>query len=145
VCDFATSHIEVLKWARANGAPWSGQLCASAAEFRKFEVLEWAYANGAHVDVRACAGAATNGYLDILQWLHSNGAPWDERVVTEVGNRRNLGMLQWIRENNVHKGEEYRDYETTLFCNALSKTLDLKQSCILELKKVLYENDAGHI
>ena len=44
-------HLEVLQWARANGAPW---------------------------DERTCRDAAVGGHLEVLQWARANGAPWDE-------------------------------------------------------------------
>ena len=40
-------HLEVLKWARENGAPWDEWICAHAAEGGHFEVLKWARENGA--------------------------------------------------------------------------------------------------
>tara|TARA_B110000046_G_scaffold93492_1_gene101435 strand:- start:44 stop:256 length:213 start_codon:yes stop_codon:yes gene_type:complete len=39
-------HLEVLKWARANGCPWDEDTCEAAAEGGQLEVLEWAVANG---------------------------------------------------------------------------------------------------
>jgi hypothetical protein len=40
-------HLEVLQWARANGAPWNKLTCAAAAGGGHLEVLQWARANGA--------------------------------------------------------------------------------------------------
>ena len=39
-------HLEVLKWARANGCPWNEVTCSFAAKERHLEVLQWAVANG---------------------------------------------------------------------------------------------------
>ena len=44
-------HLEVLKWARANGCPWDEGTCAYAAE---------------------------GGHLEVLKWARENGCPWDE-------------------------------------------------------------------
>jgi hypothetical protein len=51
VCENAAKegHLEILKWARANGAPWN----------------EW-----------TCVRAAEKGHLEVLKWARSNGAPW---------------------------------------------------------------------
>ena len=45
-------HLEVLRWARANGCPWDEATCASAAESGHFEVLKWACETGARGMVR---------------------------------------------------------------------------------------------
>ena len=72
-------HLEVLQWARANGAPWDESTCAVAAYGGHLEVLQWARANGAPWDEWTCAEAADGGHLEVLQWARANGAPWDER------------------------------------------------------------------
>ena len=49
-----------------------------AAEGGHLEVLQWARANGAPWDERTCRDAAEGGHLEVLQWARANGAPWDE-------------------------------------------------------------------
>ena len=39
--------LEMLKWARGNGAPWNEFTCAFAARGGHLEVLKWARGNGA--------------------------------------------------------------------------------------------------
>jgi hypothetical protein len=48
-CAFAArfNHIEILQWARANGAPWDEMTPLFAAKNRHREILEWALDNGA--------------------------------------------------------------------------------------------------
>lgn len=50
-CAAENGHLEVLKWARANGCPWY--------EF-------------------TCAMAALDGHLKVLKWARANGCPWNE-------------------------------------------------------------------
>ena len=38
--------LEVLKWARANGCPWTEMTCEYAAIRKRTEVLKWARENG---------------------------------------------------------------------------------------------------
>ena len=55
-CAYAASggHLEVLQWARANGAPWDERLAPKPREGGHLEVLQWARANGRSVDRRTC-------------------------------------------------------------------------------------------
>ncbi|EEH50899.1 uncharacterized protein MICPUCDRAFT_54935 [Micromonas pusilla CCMP1545] len=39
-------HLEMLQWARANGAPWDERTCAKAARGGHLEMLQWAKAMG---------------------------------------------------------------------------------------------------
>ncbi len=39
-------HLEILKWARANGCKWNEDTCSNAATGGHLEVLKWARANG---------------------------------------------------------------------------------------------------
>ena len=54
-------HLEVLQWARSNGAPWNEQTCSSAAQNGHEEVLQWARSNGAPWDEQTCFRAASSG------------------------------------------------------------------------------------
>ena len=35
----AYSHLEILKWARENGCPWNGDVCANAAREGRLDIL----------------------------------------------------------------------------------------------------------
>jgi len=39
-------HLDVLKWARANGCPWDSFYCSSAERNGHLDVLTWARENG---------------------------------------------------------------------------------------------------
>jgi hypothetical protein len=45
-------HLEVLKWARANGCPWDAKTCETAAFNGRLETLKWAHANGCPLNAR---------------------------------------------------------------------------------------------
>ena len=66
-------------------------LARDAAEGGHLEVLQWARANGAPWDEWTCAGAAEGGHLEVLQWARANGAPWDERTCRRCRGRRPPG------------------------------------------------------
>jgi len=114
----------VLKWARANGAPWDRNTCANAAGGGHLELLKWAYANGAPLDTLAwdlaakcgklpvlrwaqqigdtrwladaCLQATVGGQLDVLQWAKANGANWNKRELAQAAWREEVRM--WIEE-----------------------------------------------
>jgi len=66
-------HLEVLKWARANGCPWNEATCKLAASNGHLGVPQWARAHGCPWDERTCAYAARNGHLEVLQWVRAHG------------------------------------------------------------------------
>ena len=49
--------------------------CLAAAIRGNLNMLKWARANGAPWDVGTCHSAAFRGHLELLQWARSNGCP----------------------------------------------------------------------
>jgi hypothetical protein len=88
-------HLDVLKWARANGCPWDEWTCAYATRY--FHILKWARENGCPWDADTCSWAAGNGHLDVLKWARANGCPWDEWTCAYA--TRYFHILKWAREN----------------------------------------------
>lgn len=70
--------LNLLQWARANGAPWNERTCEKAAAGGHLEVLQWARANGAPWDILTSAYAYAHGHWEILQWARANGCPVKE-------------------------------------------------------------------
>ncbi len=64
-CDAAAraGHLEVVKWARANGCNWGAQTCAFAAEKGHLKILKWMHENGCEWDAETCRTAAEGGYV----------------------------------------------------------------------------------
>jgi hypothetical protein len=92
-------HLEVLRWARANGCPWDEATCASAAESGHFEVLRWARANGCPWDEATCASAAESGHFEVLKWerLSKAGTTCDTCKATKTS--------QWYNSPDVPGGK----------------------------------------
>jgi hypothetical protein len=67
----AGGHLEVLQWAKANGAPWDESVCSSAA---------------------------VEGHLDVLQWAKANGAPWNINLIRGAASKKPK-ILEWLKEN----------------------------------------------
>ena len=61
-------------------SPWDVETCEFAAFHGHLEVLKWARANGCPWDGQTCSGAAHGGQLDVLKWARENGCPWDEET-----------------------------------------------------------------
>lgn len=107
-CKFAAKkgHLEVLKWARANGAPWHEWTCAGAAANGHLDVLKWVRANGAPWSKYTSLEAARNGHLDTLTWAVYNGAPYDPRACIhasyENDNDNGILIMEWLY---AHGGE----------------------------------------
>jgi hypothetical protein len=72
-------HLDGLQWARA---PWDIWTCAKAAEggHRHLDVLKWARENGAPWDENTCINAVRNKHNKLLLWAKNNGAPLDNWI-----------------------------------------------------------------
>ena len=70
-------HLDMLQWARTNGAPWNASTCSGAARCGHLEVLQWARANGCPWDWQTCWCAACGGQLEVLQWARAKGCTWN--------------------------------------------------------------------
>jgi hypothetical protein len=92
-------HLEVLKWAWANGCPWNEWTCAHAAMNGHLEVLKWARANGCPWDWWTCANAASYGRLEVLKWARSNGCPWNVWTCQWAAMNGHLEVLKWALAN----------------------------------------------
>ena len=57
-------HLEVLKWACANGCPWNKWTCIRALEGGHLELFRWAFANGAPCDGDTVQLAKEKGYVE---------------------------------------------------------------------------------
>ena len=92
-------HLEVLRWARANGCPWSHMTCKAAARSGHLEVRKWMRANGCPWNTETCSGAAEGGHLEVLKWARENGCPWNELTCMFAAKEGHLEVLQWARAN----------------------------------------------
>lgn len=97
-----SAHLGILKWARANGMSMSEFVYAPAAELGYLHILKWAHANGAQLDGQVCVGASKCRQLKTIKWLHSIGCPWDGQVcVNSVGD---VELFKWVRANGCPWG-----------------------------------------
>ena len=90
-------HLEVLKWLRSEGCPWSEMACPSAARGGHLEALRWLRSEGCPWNERTCSGAAEKGHLDVLKYLLENGCPWDEWTWLSASE----SVKEWLRQNGV--------------------------------------------
>ena len=65
----ANGHLEILKWARANGCPWDEWTCiAGQLKMTDLEILKWARANGAPWNEESIRKNLTD-HDAVLDWL----------------------------------------------------------------------------
>ena len=119
VCEWAVGGgcLEVVKWARENGCPWSQNTCMMAAYGGHLEVLQWARANGCPWDASTCTAAASEGHLEMLQWARGSGCPWDDWTCSYAASGGYLEVLKWAHANgcpwdkkNVRVGSRKRTF-----------------------------------
>ena len=64
-----SGHLEVLKWLRSEGCPWSADACSDAASGGNFEALKWLRSEGFPWDeAHTLAAAEQGGHLDVIEW-----------------------------------------------------------------------------
>jgi hypothetical protein len=64
-----------LLWLHWAGHLWDESICLHAAEGGHLEVLKWARANGCPWDKLTHALATSEDHLEVLQWAQANGCP----------------------------------------------------------------------
>ena len=89
-------HLEVLRWARANGFEWIAERAARVG--LTFELMQ-DRRTGSHMDADTCKSAAEGGHLEVLQWARANGCEWDSDTCAIAAQGGHLEMLQWARAN----------------------------------------------
>jgi hypothetical protein len=120
------NRLDVIKWARENGCPWSTNMYRNIARFGTLDTVKWIFDNGCpvgqdvcdwaalneHLDVliwlvddkkfqcspTACANAASSGHIETLRWLVSRGVRPDEETWENAFDRDDWEMLEFLRE-----------------------------------------------
>ena len=93
-----TATVEMLRWAKANGCPWTARTCAYAARGGHLEVLKWAREQECPWDAWTCACAGGGGHLEVLKWAREQECPWDAWTCSDAAERGQLEVLKWLRE-----------------------------------------------
>lgn len=105
-CTTAASggHLEVLKFLRQEGFPWSTSVCEMAARNGHLVILRWARSQDPPCpwDDSTCFLAARNGHLEILQWTRSQDppCPWSTSTCAAAARCGQLEILQWLRSQD---------------------------------------------
>ena len=100
-------HLDLLKWARAQGAlwtaPWGMSTCSAAALSGHLDLLKWTRAQGAPWTapwgMSTCSAAALGGHLELLKWARAQSPPaaWDDRTCWSAAEGGHFALLQWAR------------------------------------------------
>jgi F-box domain len=125
-CDDYVNYLELLKWARRKGCPWSETTCVVAGRYGQVEALQWlreqgckwnqdvlreaakqghsdilgwAKADWYHFDENTIAGAAASGNLDLVKWLRTMKCPWNAETCNQAIEHGQLHILQWVHDN----------------------------------------------
>lgn len=105
----ANGQLELLNWVRTK-APWTTDVCQSAARAGRLDVLRWAREKGAPWDESVCEAAAAGGHLYVLMWARANGAQWNKSVCNAAAKNGHQAVLEWSRLN----GAEYNDNDVCM-------------------------------
>ena len=91
-------HLQVMRWAHANGLKWSGLgTFVSAAVGGSTDILQFLLDNKCPSSKWICLMAIENGHLDALKWAIEHGIPYDHaELLAKAQNRP--AILQWLQE-----------------------------------------------
>lgn len=96
MCAVQGGHLELIKWALANGCDWSAGASQEAAKFGQIEILQWAVSKGYSVDSSTCAAAAYGNQFDLLVWLREEAhCDWDVKTTATAANRGCFDILMY--------------------------------------------------
>ena len=95
----AAGNLEIVKWLRHEGAPWSNKVFNVASKRGYLEIMKWAKGNGCPLNEGACSAAASSGHLEVLKWLRENGCSWDSTTCHTAAAGGHLEVLKWAIEN----------------------------------------------
>ena len=75
-------------------------MCAAAATAGRLDVLRWLRENGCPWSSDTARRAALGGHLDALRWAVINGCPWEPQdVVLLAEGKGHYAMAAWCREH----------------------------------------------
>ena len=81
----AGGFLEVMKWLKRAGCPWSLEATCEAAKGGHLNVLEWIRKSKLEWHEETCEAAAGSGQLEVLQWLReTNVVEWDPSSIKEA-------------------------------------------------------------
>lgn len=102
----AGGHLEILRWARAQGCGLSPRVCRYAVQGGHLNTLKWTWKEGYPLDQDTCALAAENGHLEVLKWAREKGCSWDERTCSGAACGGHLEVLMWARSQGCRWSKE---------------------------------------
>lgn len=108
--------IQVLKWARENGCPWTSRTCSTAAAAGHLKTLRWAREHGCPWNKTTCSYAAAAGHLEVLRWAYENGLEGDARTCALAAKGGHLEVLQFVREHECPWSPLTCKYQPSTLC-----------------------------
>ena len=91
-------NIDILKWLRAQGCPWSESTLGAAAMNGHTDIVHWAFFHDAPYNNLTCACAARGGHLHILLWLRDQFCPCDALTYIAARCYNRVGILDCLSE-----------------------------------------------
>jgi hypothetical protein len=92
--------LEGLKYVRGLKKPpyWGEETCEAAATGGHLELLKWARSQGAEWGPETCSQAASHGHLDILKYARDSDpqCPWTRESVWWAAQYGHLEVLKWL-------------------------------------------------
>ena len=112
IVDYAArgGHLNILKWARANGSPWYRHTAAYLAEGGHLEALKWVMTNGYRWKSNICEYAAKGDQLEVLEYARANDCPWDKDTCLAAVTAGNLDILKYLTESGCPWYNDSCDY-----------------------------------
>eukprot|EP00611_Tribonema_gayanum_P016827 TRINITY_DN2925_c0_g1_i1.p1 TRINITY_DN2925_c0_g1~~TRINITY_DN2925_c0_g1_i1.p1 ORF type:complete len:420 (+),score=73.24 TRINITY_DN2925_c0_g1_i1:195-1454(+) len=98
-----SGRLDVLRWVRGIGCPWSGDFYPAAARGGNVHVLAYAHENGCPLlESRSLCTtgdrAAAGGHLDVLRWLQDHGCALTAGAMSQAAGGGHMNAMRWLPE-----------------------------------------------
>lgn len=123
--------IDMIKWLRKQGCPWSGKTTAEAAKANRKDIIELCLLNGGILHKDTLAYAVCNDNLDLFKWLLKNKCQWSPHVSINAARNASINILKFINWHRVFKQNINRHCVSLLLSN-VNVTDEIKQ-CAKEI------------
>lgn len=95
-------NLEMLKYLRSIGCPWSSKVCAEAARGSHLDMIKWVRENGGQWNQKCSNAAAGAGAIDILDYMKGQQHKFDIPTLVRIACvNGKIDVLKWIHRKGI--------------------------------------------
>lgn len=107
-CGRYMESLELLKWARSMGIPWSLSTYVTCAKNNNLEMLKWAHSNGypREFSFDSCVHAVGHENILMLDYIWKCGFKFTSNLMRHAARMDKFSVMIYLREKNCPWSEE---------------------------------------